>query len=56
MHSVFDRLKTALADRYAIQEELGAGDTLAKMVEPDAAYTSLTPRAGGFCPCPSAPS
>ena len=25
MHSVFDRLKTALADRYAIQEELGSG-------------------------------
>ncbi len=25
MANTFDRLKTALADRYAIQEELGAG-------------------------------
>ncbi len=25
MADTFDRLKTALADRYAIQEELGAG-------------------------------
>ena len=25
MHSVFDRLKTALADRYAIEREIGAG-------------------------------
>ena len=25
MHSVFDRLKAALADRYAIEREIGAG-------------------------------
>ena len=38
MQDLLDRLKTALADRYAIQEELGAGG-MATVSRPSVAYT-----------------
>ena len=38
MPDLLDRLKTALADRYAIQEEIGAGG-MATVSRPSVAYT-----------------
>ncbi len=38
MHRVFDRIRTALADRYAIENELGAGG-MATVSRSSVAYT-----------------